>query len=178
MDRNTLVIVWDNHCELKNKGDNCHHPGSWSQRKWSSGNTTREHHRVMAGRASIPCSGSISPGTVNPIYQLSLKVKLTLADFFSKCKKQNCASSSDAWCISYYLYQMFKLAGLRVWGKQTWCDLLLLCNTVHLHGSLCWLPPFWQCLLTVLAKVYLPSVKPSHKVGKGLEELCVNNSPS
>lgn len=91
---------------------------------------------------------------------------MSLADFFSKCKKQNSASSSDAWCISYYLYQMFTLAGLRVWGEGTRCDLLLICNMVHPHGSLCWLPPFWQCFLTLLAKIYLPSVKPSHRARK------------
>ncbi|KAL2307458.1 hypothetical protein Nmel_000424 [Mimus melanotis] len=50
--------------------------------------TTREPLTLTAGRASIPYSGSISLGSVNPIYQLSLKVKVTLADFFSKCKKQ------------------------------------------------------------------------------------------
>lgn len=129
-------------------------------------NTTGERYRLTAGRASLPCSGSISPGSVSPIHQFSLKVKMSPADLVSKCKEQNSASSSDAWYISYYLYQMFTLAGLRVWGKRTRCDLLLVCNTVHPHGALCWLPPFWQCFLTLLAKVYLPCVKPSHRARK------------
>ncbi|XP_072781697.1 dynein axonemal heavy chain 11 isoform X2 [Taeniopygia guttata] len=42
---------------------------------------TREHCRPAAGRASLPYSGSISLGGVNPIYQLSLKVKMSLANF-------------------------------------------------------------------------------------------------
>lgn len=52
--------------------------------------STREHYRLTAGRASTPYSGSDSLGSVNPIYQLPLKVKMSLNVFFKVQETEFC----------------------------------------------------------------------------------------